>query len=272
MNSLQHIVVHDLEISYPERSFSLTVDQLEISKGEMTILLGSTGTGKSTLLDVLGLIEKPSMSRCAISYHLNDLPPHTFQNLWSNARKRNRLKRQRFGYMFQQAFFIPDLTVRKNINVSQVLSGGVSAEKANQQGLSKNGLFRENEQFSGHELAWQCSGGQQQRLALTRALIHQPELLFLDEPTGDLDRNTAQLVFEHLKREVFHAENANRSIVMVTHDMALACQYGDSIYFIDKEQSRVGLHTNLRKRGGAWYYGGKAMDTEEAVSFLLTQM
>ena len=140
MNSLQHIVVHDLEISYPERSFSLTVDQLEISKGEMTILLGSTGTGKSTLLDVLGLIEKPSMSRCAISYHHFDLPPHTFQNLWSNARKRNRLKRQRFGYMFQQAFFIPDLTVRKNINVSQVLSGGVSAEKANQQGLDRKSV------------------------------------------------------------------------------------------------------------------------------------
>jgi len=176
---------------------------LDVRYGEMTLLVGPSGCGKTTLLSVIaGLLNSTKGEVTVLGEHVQSL----------SARQQIVFRRRNLGFVFQQYNLLPALTAAENGAVP-LLATGVSRRKAIGEAkrlLSKLGLSDRLD-----ALPKQLSGGEQQRVALTRALIHQPRLLVCDEPTAALDAETGQTVMELLAAEAVRPE---RAVIVVTHD------------------------------------------------------
>jgi lipoprotein-releasing system ATP-binding protein len=178
-----------------------------VNKGEMLAIVGESGTGKSTLLHILGALEGPSSG--AVYCANLDL-----QTLAGDAAAdfRNR----EIGYVWQFHYLLPEFTALENVAMP-LLVRGTNRQKAEQQAAD---WLREVELADrAHHRSGELSGGEQQRVALARALISRPKLLLADEPTGDLDGRTAEAVFELIAR--LHRDYRLTSLI-VTHNLAFA--------------------------------------------------
>jgi putative ABC transport system ATP-binding protein len=180
---------------------------LDIAAGETVALVGPSGSGKSSLLMLLGGIERPSAGRVLINEQ--DLAALDEDGL-------ARLRRRHIGIVFQAFHLIPTMTALENVALPLELGGRRDAFAAAERGLVAVGL--------GHRLAHypaQLSGGEQQRVAIARAFVAGPSLLLADEPTGNLDAATGELVIECL-----FAEQARHgtTLLLVTHDDVLAAR------------------------------------------------
>jgi lipoprotein-releasing system ATP-binding protein len=179
----------------------------QVEKGTMLGIVGQSGAGKSTLLHILGALERPSAGAvyCANS-HVNALSED------AAAEFRNR----EVGYVWQFHYLLPEFTALENVAMPLLTRGQALAPalKEASRWLQQVGLEARAEHRSG-----ELSGGEQQRLALARALITQPQLLLADEPTGDLDGATAEVVFELVAR--LHREHQLTSLI-ATHNLAFA--------------------------------------------------
>jgi len=179
----------------------------QMNKGEMLAIVGQSGAGKSTLLHILGALDRPSAGAvyCANS-PVNSLSED------AAAEFRNR----EIGFVWQFHYLLPEFTALENVAMP-LLTRGMAIANAEREGahwLREVGLEQR-----GHHRSGELSGGEQQRLALARALINRPQLLLADEPTGDLDGRTAELVFELLTR--LHREHQLTSLI-ATHNLAFA--------------------------------------------------
>jgi lipoprotein-releasing system ATP-binding protein len=192
---------------------------LSIPEGELAAIMGPSGVGKSTLLHLLAGIDRPDAGRVAIfGQALEAL----------NARDRARLRNERIGFVFQFHHLLPEFTAEENVAFPHRIAG-VPAREAGQRAaelLSRVGLADRR----GH-LPGALSGGEQQRVAMARALARGPKLLLADEPTGNLDADSARTVFELL--EGLHRERA-MTTVLVTHNPELASRC-DKIYQMSRE-------------------------------------
>jgi putative ABC transport system ATP-binding protein len=181
---------------------------LEVAAGEFLTIQGRSGSGKSTLLSVLGLLEPLTEGRLI-------LLGQDVSGLGRSARA--ALRRRHLGFVFQAFHLLPDLSVAENIALPMVYDGRSPQEvKARVEALAA--------QFDLlarlHHLPTQLSGGQQQRVAIARALANEPSLLLVDEPTGNLDEDNANIVLDMLAE----LHRAGRTICMVTHDPASAAR------------------------------------------------
>lgn len=187
---------------------------LIIEKGEMVALTGPSGSGKSTLLQIAGLLEPPNQGDVMIDGHkIKDKADKT----------RTLLRRSNIGFVYQFHHLLPDFTALENLILPQMI-GGTSRKRASDKAawlLDKVGLKKRLTHFPG-----ELSGGEQQRVAIARALINDPALLLADEPTGNLDPDTAAEVFELL---VETARNAGLGALIATHDYALAAKMDRSL-------------------------------------------
>ncbi len=178
----------------------------ELEAGGFLAIVGPSGSGKSTLLGLLAGLDRPSSGRVVLDGV--DLSPLSEDD-------RARLRSEKVGFVFQSFHLIPTLTARENVQVPLELRGeeaGTEVERL----LARVGL-----EGRGHHYPAQLSGGEQQRVALARAFIHQPKLLFADEPTGNLDAATGARVIE-LMTEL--NEEQGTTLVLVTHDPDLAAR------------------------------------------------
>jgi lipoprotein-releasing system ATP-binding protein len=192
---------------------------LDLKRGEFAALIGPSGSGKSTLLNLVGLLDVPSSGEILISgqatSHLDD-------------RALTRLRASSIGFVFQYHNLLPEFTAQENIMLPLLASRGRPdpAMQARAAGLlDKVGLtawanYRTND----------LSGGQQQRVAIARALIMQPALVLADEPTGNLDTQSADGVFD-LLRSV--NRQSHTTFLIVTHDPRLAARCDRIIELID---------------------------------------
>lgn len=175
---------------------------LDILQGEFVVLLGPSGSGKSTLLNILGGLDAPSSGRAAWRGH--DLTGAKEAALTA-------YRRAHVGFVFQFYNLIPSLTARENVAlVAEIARGPMHPDEA----LSLVGLADRLDHFPG-----QLSGGEQQRVAVARAIVKRPDALLCDEPTGALDVETGRLVLGAISR-------ANREVgattVVITHNTAIA--------------------------------------------------
>jgi len=179
----------------------------QVNKGEMLAVVGQSGSGKSTLLHIVGALDRPSGGAvyCANSI-VNSLSDD------AAAEFRNR----EIGFVWQFHYLLPEFTALENVAMPLLMRGQALAEatKVASGWLRQVGLEQREQHRSG-----ELSGGEQQRLALARALITQPQLLLADEPTGDLDGRTAEVVFELIAR--LHREHQLTSLI-ATHNLAFA--------------------------------------------------
>jgi putative ABC transport system ATP-binding protein len=192
------------------------VDQT-FSQGEIVALLGRSGSGKSTLLNLLAGIDLPDSGQVLVSGQVvNELSEHE-----------RTLFRRRVGFVFQFFNLVPTLTVEENVLLPLELAHGkLTAEdrQRTEELLGRVGLADRKEAFPDR-----LSGGEQQRVAVVRALVHRPELLLADEPTGNLDRDIGQQVLDLL---VALCRETGSTLVMATHSRE-AADIADRVFQIE---------------------------------------
>lgn len=199
------IEVKNLVKKYQSGSSELVVLKgldLEVKKGEFLSITGRSGSGKSTLLYQLGLLDKPNSGTIII----NDLNINT---LTDGERTNFRLKE--LGYVFQDYALIPELTAKENVLIPLIMQEVESsqAERQASAALEKVGLLEKI-----NNLPSQLSGGEQQRVSIARAIGHSPKIIFADEPTANLDSETAKVVL----KTFLDLHKEGQTIVMVTHE------------------------------------------------------
>ena len=184
-----------------------------LEPAQSAAILGPSGSGKSTLLNILGTLEPPTAGRVT----LDDCDPFLLRE-----RELAHFRNRRVGFVFQDHHLLPQCSVLENVLVPTLASGPVDdADERARRLLDRVGLSDRRD----HRPA-ELSGGEKQRVAVARALINQPRLILADEPTGNLDRATAEQVGEllaHLPRE------QGVILVVVTHSEALARRF-DRVY------------------------------------------
>ena len=191
---------------------------LEVRRGELLAMLGASGAGKSTLLHILGTLDRPT--RGTVFYESQDIFRLSEQEL---AQFRNR----RIGFVFQFHHLLPEFTALENTYLPSLMQKRPKAQCVEEASalLSEVGLGRRL-----HHKPGELSGGEQQRVAVARALIHDPDLVLADEPTGNLDTHTGETLFALLRKL---NEQRRTAFVIVTHNEHLARQADRSVHVVD---------------------------------------
>ena len=191
---------------------------LKIEEGEFVAVMGPSGAGKSTLLHILGLIDRPTMGELL----LKGKKTHEM-----NEKERAALRNRFLGFVFQAHYLLPEFTALENVAIPLIIGGldPTQAKRRAQGVLERVGLAPRL-----HHKPSELSGGEQQRVAVARALINNPALLLADEPTGNLDRETGLQLIELLLE--LHQERG-MTVVMVTHDPLLASKAQRILKLVD---------------------------------------
>ena len=214
------IELHDINRVFgigEAESYALQNFYLQVKPGEFIMIMGSSGCGKTTLLNILGFLDRPTSGQ----YFLNQTPTSHF-----SSRRLAKLRSHKIGIIFQEYNLIPTLTVLENVALPLIYAG-VSHTKA---------IIKASETLKNFDLQtkeyyypYQLSGGQKQRVAIARALVANPEIILADEPTGSLDTKSSETVMQELHR----VHQAGNTIIMVTHNPALTKYATRVLHMID---------------------------------------
>ncbi|MDQ6623550.1 MAG: ABC transporter ATP-binding protein [Verrucomicrobiota bacterium] len=201
------LVAHDLRRSFRIGSRRIEVLRgisLEVEEGEAVFLCGASGAGKTTLLYTLAGLERPEAGTVEFQGQ------HLYEG---SARAQAKLRNEKMGFVFQGYFLLPELTALENVALPGMIGHKAKAELA-ESSLRDVGLGDRL-----HHLPAELSGGEQQRVAIARALTNDPEIIFADEPTGNLDSKTGDTIMGLL---LGLARERQKTLLVVTHDQRLA--------------------------------------------------
>jgi len=175
-------------------------------KGKIYSLIGPSGSGKSSLLNLLSLIDRPNSGSLSIDSN---------QINFKDTKKNDFLRAKKIGIIYQQDNLLPDFTALENVYLASLAAGNkkkLSVTKAKNL-LKKVGLSARSDHYPS-----ELSGGEKQRISIARAIINDPQIILADEPTGSLDLETAKDIFELLKSQI----NKDRLIIFATHNRFFA--------------------------------------------------
>jgi len=190
---------------------------LDISSHEFACIMGASGSGKSTLMNIIGCLDRPTSGE----YHLDGEDVSTLDDNVLAA-----IRNRKIGFIFQTFNLLPRMSSLRNVELPLIYSGVKEKERKER---AMNALSRVDlADRAGHKPN-ELSGGQRQRVAIARALVNNPDLLFADEPTGNLDSRTGLSIMALFQK--LHEEGA--SIIMVTHEMDIALHGQRIIYLKD---------------------------------------
>ena len=206
----QYLKIKNLSYSYEKGKNTTQVlnnVSFEIKKGEMVALVGPSGSGKSTLLNLIGLLEQLKLGEIYLNKEL--INPTT-------KLIRNNIRLNRIGFVFQFHRLLPEFSARENISIPQMMTGLTKnlALKRSDELLEMMDLINRKNNRPG-----ELSGGEQQRVAIARSLSNAPSILLADEPTGNLDSQTALVVINQLRKIV---SQTNLTCLIVTHNIEIA--------------------------------------------------
>lgn len=213
-----------LELKHLEKYYQETGRKLHIirdlsfniEKGEFVTILGRSGSGKSTLLNLIGLLDRADAGEIILGGKLLSS---------MNEIEKNKLRNEFLGFVFQFHYLLPEFTALENVMLPAML-----AKKLKKEEIEKRAIELLISVGLGERLQHkpnQLSGGEKQRVAIARALINQPKLLLADEPTGNLDEETSEMIFKIFK-EI--NEKYGQTIIVVTHSRELAKISSRQIY------------------------------------------
>ncbi len=222
-----HTAAITLQLTAIHKSYHLAATSTEVlhgidltvARGEFVALIGPSGSGKSTLLNLIGLLDKPSSGELLIT---------GIATTQLDDSALTRLRASAIGFVFQFHNLLPEFTATENVMLPLLAAKGYPNDDMRQRAellIQQVGLTDVGDHLSGD-----LSGGQQQRVAIARALIMQPALVLADEPTGNLDTQSADTIFD-LLRQV--NETSGTSFLIVTHDPRLAQRCDRIIELVD---------------------------------------
>jgi lipoprotein-releasing system ATP-binding protein len=195
---------------------------VEVQKGEILAIVGASGVGKSTLLHLIGALDRPTSGK--VFYEGRDI-------FAFNDRELDRFRNQEIGFVFQFHHLLSEFTAIENVAMGALIAGENPRDAYKRAGelLSYVGL---SERLEHHP--YELSGGERQRVAIARALINRPTVILADEPTGNLDRKTSEAVHDLLweLNDRFH-----QTFIIVTHNQGLAQRAERLIHFVDGKVS-----------------------------------
>ncbi|UXC26702.1 ABC transporter ATP-binding protein [Enterococcus raffinosus] len=218
MNAIEVNDVKKVYSSGPAAFEALKGISFTIKKGESIAIIGKSGSGKSTLMHILALLDRPSSGKIAL---LNQ----DTQKI--NKRTLNKMRNETFGFVFQQFFMNPKDTVLSNVVLPLKIAGLSSRQRKE---MAIDALEAVELSDKANNKANDLSGGQKQRVCIARAIVNQPEIIFADEPTGNLDSTTGEKIEELL----FNLnQNKEITLIIVTHDPELAARCDRQIHIKD---------------------------------------
>ncbi|RJP35181.1 MAG: ABC transporter ATP-binding protein [Candidatus Omnitrophota bacterium] len=182
---------------------------LEVKENEFIAITGESGCGKSTLLHLLGCLDEPTDG--VILLRESELSSISY-------REKDRIRNLEFGFVFQFHHLMPEFTALENVGIPGMIAG---VEEATLWRRAETLLAELNLSERRHHKPSQLSGGEQQRVAVARAMINQPSILLMDEPTGNLDPAAGEELIALIRRQ---RQKRNLTIVMVTHNREIAAQ------------------------------------------------
>ncbi|HEY4085520.1 MAG TPA: ABC transporter ATP-binding protein [Bryobacteraceae bacterium] len=197
--------VEDVHKTYEGGVEALRGVSLELRAGEITALLGRSGCGKTTLLNLCGAMDFPTSGVIQVAGLVTTGLGDT---------QLTRLRREKIGFVFQFFQLLPTLTAIENVELPLLLAGARNSMQTARERLEWVGLPEKAD-----SLPWQLSGGQMQRVAIARALAHTPAILIADEPTGNLDTASGEIVLQLIRRA---AREFGAAVVIATHSAEAA--------------------------------------------------
>lgn len=223
MNQVEHLIeIHDISKNYESGDTSINAIKnmnFYIDDGEFITIMGQSGSGKSTLLSVLGALNHPSYGKVLIdSMDLYNL----------STEQRADFRSEYIGFIFQSFQLVPYLTVIENVEIPMAVTG---IKKKNQREMAMDVLKIVGLEQKSDRLPDQLSGGEQERVAIARAIVNKPPLILADEPTGNLDSTTATGIMELLKS----LNKDGHTIIMVTHNQKMSEYASRTINIVDGE-------------------------------------
>jgi len=189
---------------------------IEVNRGDFVAIMGPSGSGKSTSMNMIGSLDTPTSGHVFLDGE--DISKLSESKL-------SQLRGKKIGFIFQQFNLIPNLTAIENVALPLLFQG---VEESNRLEQAKKLLTMIEMADRINHYPNQLSGGQQQRVAIARSLANEPEVILADEPTGNLDTKTGEIVMNFL--DEMHTKK--RTIIMVTHDPDLAMEHANKIYWI----------------------------------------
>src|SRR5438445_3799013 len=222
MSSQQpQLIARDLLLSFRMGSRRIEVLRgisIEVAYGEIIFICGASGAGKTTLLYTLAGLERPESGSVEFEG----------RNLYNgSAASQARFRNKKMGFVFQGYFLLPELTALENVSLPGMIGHGAT-QKAAEEGLAAVGLTDRMQ-----HLPAELSGGEQQRVAIARAMTNDPDIIFADEPTGNLDSATGDAIVDLLLNL---ARERKKTLLIVTHDAGLATR-GDRELHIKMDAS-----------------------------------
>jgi lipoprotein-releasing system ATP-binding protein len=188
-----------------------------IHEGKFISVIGPSGSGKSTLLNVIGLIDTADSGDIFLfNENLKDI----------NDAKQNLIRRDKIGFVYQSNNLFSDFTAIENVTIPQILLG-TNKKDSYESAFKCLDILGLSERIN--HLPKDLSGGEQQRVAIARAIINEPKVIIADEPTGNLDKNTSNDVFEHLIDFVY---SQKITLIMATHNLELASKSDHQIKLV----------------------------------------
>lgn len=247
--------ISNLECQYIPGTTVLRIPKLQIPKGKLVFVLGVSGIGKSTFIETLGLMNKTIHVTPETSVKFNNGNEiEEIKNIWSRDNKAlSQFRNDHFSFIFQNTNLMPNFTAGENMCISMLIEGKKLDEVKEKvlEVMAKLNLGPELYDRKIQEL----SGGQRQRLAFVRAIIAGFNVLFGDEPTGNLDRDTGHKLMNTLKQNL---SEFNRTGIIVSHDIDLALSFADIILLLSKTGEGDNIHGTfdhkyyLTKEGDTW--------------------
>lgn len=274
--------IKNLKCSYGNGDVVLSVPDLDIEAGQILMVLGKSGHGKSTLLETLALMNNtiregkvwfaPISHAGKVKYELNQIWHEQSKELLSEIRATH------FSFIFQQTNLMPNFTVYENIYITRMIQGVSEADchAETENLLNRIGLGG----VEANRKVTELSGGQRQRVAFARAVISSFDVLFGDEPTGNLDEVNARELLSLLRNYIHEKDQPlPKTAIIVTHTIEMALEYADSIVVISKDSENGSGTINpsdfYRKDtdddGIGWFNGHQRLTNEKFRTFLYHQ-
>jgi ABC-type lipoprotein export system ATPase subunit len=271
---MNYFEIKKIKCSYERKKANpkvvLEIDELNIPQGEVVFIVGQSGCGKSTILETLGLMNNTILTAETFDILPKDGEKIDGRIVWNESNKKlSEIRKKYFSFIFQDTNLMKNFTIEENAKIPQQIKGG--QKKYNEilkEVYSKNDEWQEVRK---KQNVGELSGGQRQRLAFVRAFLPNFQILFGDEPTGNLDPENADNLMKLVADEIHN--DSGKSAIIVSHSPELSIKYADRIVKIHKKEiekegqketyGKIDHDSIYETRNGQWVHGETEISNEE---------